>query len=70
MRALFTAATGMTAQQQRIDNIANNLSNVSTNGFKKARETFEDLVYQDNERCNDRHLHNNSHTRWNVVSDH
>lgn len=47
MRALFTAATGMTAQQQRIDNIANNLSNVSTNGFKKARETFEDLVYQD-----------------------
>lgn len=46
MRALYTAATGMTAQQMRIDNIANNLANVSTNGFKKARETFEDLIYQ------------------------
>jgi flagellar basal-body rod protein FlgG len=46
MRALYTAATGMAAQQMRIDNIANNLANVSTNGFKKARETFEDLVYQ------------------------
>ncbi len=46
MRALYTAATGMTAQQMRIDNIANNLANVNTNGFKKARETFEDLIYQ------------------------
>lgn len=46
MRSLYTAATGMTAQQMRIDNIANNLANVSTNGFKKARETFEDLIYQ------------------------
>ena len=46
MRALYTAATGMRAQQTRIDNIANNLANVSTNGFKKARENFEDLVYQ------------------------
>ncbi len=47
MRALYTAATGMNAQQTRIDNIANNLSNVSTTGFKKSRESFEDLVYQD-----------------------
>ena len=47
MRSLYTAATGMAAQQMRIDNIANNLSNVSTTGFKKARESFEDLVYQD-----------------------
>jgi flagellar basal-body rod protein FlgG len=46
MRSLFTAATGMTAQQMRIDNIANNLSNASTNGYKKTRATFEDLVYQ------------------------
>ena len=46
MRSLFTAATGMTAQQMRIDNIANNLSNSSTNGYKKTRATFEDLVYQ------------------------
>jgi flagellar basal-body rod protein FlgG len=36
----------MNAQQLRIDNIANNLANVSTVGFKKSRESFEDLVYQ------------------------
>ena len=47
MRALYTAATGMQAQQMRLDNIANNLANVSTVGYKKTRETFEDLIYQD-----------------------
>lgn len=47
MRALYTAATGLAAQQARIDNIANNLSNVSTTGYKRARESFEDLVYQE-----------------------
>jgi len=46
MKALFTAATGMTAQQLQIDSIANNLANVSTHGFKKVRVSFEDLVYQ------------------------
>jgi flagellar basal-body rod protein FlgG len=46
MRALYTAATGMTAQQLRIDNIANNLANVSTTGFKKGRGSFEDLLYE------------------------
>lgn len=46
MKALYTAATGMHAQQTRIDNIANNLANVSTTGFKKSRASFEDLVYQ------------------------
>jgi flagellar basal-body rod protein FlgG len=46
MKALFTAATGMTAQQQQIDTIANNLANISTTGFKKTRVAFEDLVYQ------------------------
>ena len=46
MRALYTAATGMTAQQLRIDNISNNLANVSTTGFKKGRGSFEDLLYQ------------------------
>ncbi|MFH1466325.1 MAG: flagellar basal-body rod protein FlgG [Pseudomonadota bacterium] len=46
MRALFAAATGLSAQQTRIDNIANNLANVSTPGFKKSREVFEDLMYQ------------------------
>jgi len=46
MKALYTAATGMAAQQRRIENISNNLANVSTVGFKKSRENFEDLLYQ------------------------
>ena len=45
-RALYTAASGMDAQQTRIDNIAHNLANVNTTGFKKSRVEFEDLVYQ------------------------
>jgi flagellar basal-body rod protein FlgG len=46
IRALYTAASGMDAQQENIDNIANNLANVNTIGFKKSRVDFEDLVYQ------------------------
>ncbi len=46
MRSLFTAATGMKAQQVRIDNISNNLANVNTTGFKKGEAEFEDLYYQ------------------------
>ncbi len=46
MRALYTAATGMHAAQVQIENIANNLANASTTGFKKSRETFTDLMYQ------------------------
>jgi flagellar basal-body rod protein FlgG len=46
MRALYTAASGMNAQQANIDNIAHNLANVNTTGFKKSRIEFEDLVYQ------------------------
>jgi flagellar basal-body rod protein FlgG len=46
MRALYTAASGMNAQQANIDNVANNLANVNTIGFKKSRVDFEDLVYQ------------------------
>ena len=46
MRSLWTAASGMTGQQFNIDTIANNLSNVNTNGFKKNRADFEDLLYQ------------------------
>src|SRR3954466_3703292 len=46
MRALYTAASGMNAQQANIDNVANNLANVNTAGFKKSRIDFEDLVYQ------------------------
>lgn len=47
LRALWTAASGMTTQQTNIDNIANNLANVNTAGFKKTRLNFEDLLYQE-----------------------
>lgn len=46
MRSLWTAASGMTAQQFNIDTISNNLSNVNTTGFKQNRTDFEDLLYQ------------------------
>jgi flagellar basal-body rod protein FlgG len=46
MRALWTAATGMHAQQLTLDVIANNLANVQTGGFKRSRVDFQDLVYQ------------------------
>lgn len=45
-RALYTAASGMTAQQLNLDNVANNLANVSTSGFRKRRLQFRDLLYQ------------------------
>ncbi len=45
-RALNTAATGMQVQQQNVDNIANNLANASTVGFKRTRLEFQDLLYQ------------------------
>lgn len=45
-RALYTAATGMQVQQQNVDNIANNLANASTVGFKRVRLEFQDLLYQ------------------------
>jgi flagellar basal-body rod protein FlgG len=46
LRALYTAASGMVAQQLNLDNIANNLANSSTNGFYGRRLQFSDLVYQ------------------------
>ena len=46
MRALWTAATGMQAQQMTLDVIANNLANVQTAGFKRSRVDFQDLVYE------------------------
>jgi flagellar basal-body rod protein FlgG len=46
IRALYTAASGMMAQQANIDNVAHNLANVNTSGFKKSHMEFEDLVYQ------------------------
>lgn len=46
IRSLWTAATGMVAQQLEQDIVANNLANVNTVGFKKSRADFEDLMYQ------------------------
>ena len=46
IRSLWTAATGMAAQQLNIDVISNNLANVNTPGFKKSRVDFQDLLYQ------------------------
>ncbi|EDP74020.1 flagellar basal-body rod protein FlgG, partial [Hydrogenivirga sp. 128-5-R1-1] len=46
IRALWTSATGMEAQQTNLDVISNNIANVNTVGFKKSRANFEDLIYQ------------------------
>jgi len=46
LRALYTAATGMQAQQVNIDTIANNIANVNTTGYKQGRAEFQDLLYQ------------------------
>lgn len=46
MRALAIAATGMSAQSTNVDVIANNLANINTTGFKRARAEFTDLLYQ------------------------
>jgi flagellar basal-body rod protein FlgG len=45
-RSLYTAASGMTAQQLNLDNIANNLANSSTAGFRRRRLQFQDMLYQ------------------------
>jgi len=45
MRALYTAASGMMAQQLNLDNISNNLANVNTTAYKKSRIDFQDLLY-------------------------
>ena len=46
IRALYSAASGMTAQQMNVDNIAHNLANANTAGFKMRRAQFQDLLYQ------------------------
>jgi len=46
MRALAIAATGMNAQQMNVEVIANNIANINTTGFKRARAEFTDLLYQ------------------------
>lgn len=46
MRALWSATTGMNAQEMNINTISNNLANISTSGYKKSKMAFEDLIYQ------------------------
>lgn len=46
LRALRTASLGMTAQQRGVDNIANNIANANTTGFKRQNIVFHDLLYQ------------------------
>jgi len=46
LRALRTAALGMSAQQSSVDNTANNLANANTTGFKRSKIVFQDLLYQ------------------------
>jgi len=46
IRSLWIAKTGLDAQQMQLDVISNNLANVSTNGYKRSRAVFEDLLYQ------------------------
>jgi flagellar basal-body rod protein FlgG len=46
MRAMWSAAAGMAVQQYNMDTISNNLANVNTSGYKKARAEFQDLLYQ------------------------
>ncbi|MEW6611504.1 MAG: flagellar basal-body rod protein FlgG [Pseudomonadota bacterium] len=46
IRSLWIAKTGLDAQQHQMDVISNNLANVNTTGFKRARAVFEDLLYQ------------------------
>jgi flagellar basal-body rod protein FlgG len=46
LRSLYTAASGMNAQEINIDTISNNLANINTTSFKKSRAEFQDLMYQ------------------------
>jgi len=46
IRALYSAASGMNAQEQNVDNISNNLANANTTGYKSRRAQFQDLLYQ------------------------
>jgi flagellar basal-body rod protein FlgG len=46
IRALWTAGTGMNVHQANLDVVSNNIANVNTNGYKKSRADFQDLMYQ------------------------
>ena len=61
MNPLYIAATGMVAQQERVDVIANNLANMNTTGYQRRRASFNDLLYEDQKRPN------NTHSRANGI---
>ncbi len=63
IKALNTAATGMAAQESNVNNIANNIANANTTGFKKSRTEFEDLLYQTVTEAGSR---SSANTRYNV----
>ena len=46
MRALYTAASGMQAQETNVEVISNNIANVRTTGYKRQRAQFQDLLYE------------------------
>ena len=48
LRSLWSSASGMIAQQTHLDVVSHNLANVNTQGYKKRRADFEDLLYQVN----------------------
>ena len=51
LKGMRTAASGMVAQQMNVDNIANNLANVNTTGFKRSKVEFQDVLYQNFRRA-------------------
>jgi flagellar basal-body rod protein FlgG len=59
LRALWTAASGMAAQQTNIDTITNNLANVNTHGYKRSRADFQDLRCYNRSRQPDTDWHSN-----------
>lgn len=63
LRALNTAASGMSAQETNVNTISNNIANVNTTGFKKGRAEFEDLLYETVQEAGARSSEN---TQYNV----
>ncbi len=56
MKALYIASTGMAAQERNVEVISNNIANMRTTGYKRARAEFQDLLYQAYRQAGSRHL--------------
>ena len=68
MRSLWTAASGMKAQQTAMDNLSNNLANINTTGYKKERLEFQSLLYQTiQKKTTMREIQNRSEHRLDLV---